>query len=312
MFLLCSLDCKTVCIFAYSSTREQSNKRSGTTLKTESKRPLCHALPISLLILRKKTDCFTVYMFFKVFRSLYIHVCFYHPKRGLPTARKAGVQVLDSGFSTVDSGFQVLGSWLFVVFQLLAGFRIPWAGISDSKATILDPTNKNFAYSRSHKQKFPVFQIPQAKTSRITDPTNKNLPYYGSHKQKFSVFQIPQTKTSRIADPTNKNFLYCRSHKQKFPVFQIPQAKTSRIPDPTNKNLPYFRSHKQKFPVFQIPLSKFSLISDPTNKTPVFPIPKAKISRIVESGVPCMLRERECTAVIWFISILFFIYSCLW
>ena len=30
------LDCKTVRIFAYSSTREQSNKRSGTQLKTES------------------------------------------------------------------------------------------------------------------------------------------------------------------------------------------------------------------------------------------------------------------------------------
>ena len=31
-----SLDCKTVRIFAYSSKREQSNKRSGTRLKTES------------------------------------------------------------------------------------------------------------------------------------------------------------------------------------------------------------------------------------------------------------------------------------
>ena len=69
---------KTVRIFAYSSTREQSNKRSGTRLKTESQtgerrygrvrlarfarvRLLRHALPISLLILRKKTDCFAVY-----------------------------------------------------------------------------------------------------------------------------------------------------------------------------------------------------------------------------------------------------------
>ena len=34
-----SLDCKTVRICAYSSTREQSNKRSGTRLKTESTRP---------------------------------------------------------------------------------------------------------------------------------------------------------------------------------------------------------------------------------------------------------------------------------
>ena len=30
------VDCKTVRIFAYSSTRERSNKRSGTRLKTES------------------------------------------------------------------------------------------------------------------------------------------------------------------------------------------------------------------------------------------------------------------------------------
>ena len=30
------LDCKTVRIFAYSSTREQSDKRSGMKLKTES------------------------------------------------------------------------------------------------------------------------------------------------------------------------------------------------------------------------------------------------------------------------------------
>ena len=30
------VDCKTVRIFAYSSTREQSNKRSATKLKTES------------------------------------------------------------------------------------------------------------------------------------------------------------------------------------------------------------------------------------------------------------------------------------
>ena len=57
------LDCKTVRILAYSSTREQSNKRFGTRLKTERRvtlarfvrvRLLRHALPISLLILRKK------------------------------------------------------------------------------------------------------------------------------------------------------------------------------------------------------------------------------------------------------------------
>ena len=72
------LDCKTVRIFAYSSTREQSNKRSGTRLKMESEtekrrygrvrlarfarvRLLRHALPIFLLILRKKNDCIAVY-----------------------------------------------------------------------------------------------------------------------------------------------------------------------------------------------------------------------------------------------------------
>ena len=30
------LDCKTVRIFAYSSTREESNQRSGARLKTEN------------------------------------------------------------------------------------------------------------------------------------------------------------------------------------------------------------------------------------------------------------------------------------
>ena len=47
-------------------TAKQSNKRSGTRLKTESEtgeRLLRHALPISLLILRKKNDCFAVYFY---------------------------------------------------------------------------------------------------------------------------------------------------------------------------------------------------------------------------------------------------------
>ena len=78
-FFLVSVDYKTVRIFAYSSTHEQSNKRSGTRLKTESEtrerrffflsphmpygrvrlarfariRLFHHALLISLLILRK-------------------------------------------------------------------------------------------------------------------------------------------------------------------------------------------------------------------------------------------------------------------
>ena len=73
-----ALDDKTVHIFAYSSTREQSNKRSGTRLKTESEtgesrlfffslsshahracearaRLLRHVLPISLLTVLRKT-----------------------------------------------------------------------------------------------------------------------------------------------------------------------------------------------------------------------------------------------------------------
>ena len=67
-----SIDCKTVRIFAYSNTPEQLNKRSGTRVKTGSKtgerrygrerlarfarvRLLRHALPLSLLVLRKKT-----------------------------------------------------------------------------------------------------------------------------------------------------------------------------------------------------------------------------------------------------------------
>ena len=64
---------RTVRIFAYSGTREQSNKRFGTRLKTKSETgerrygqaklarfarvgPLRHALPIL-----RKTDCFAVY-----------------------------------------------------------------------------------------------------------------------------------------------------------------------------------------------------------------------------------------------------------
>ena len=68
------LDCKKVRIFAYSSKREQSSKRSGTGMKTESEtgerlffsrltrfarvRLLRHALPISWVILRKKPRLF--------------------------------------------------------------------------------------------------------------------------------------------------------------------------------------------------------------------------------------------------------------
>ena len=48
------LDCKTVRIFAYSSTREQSNKRCVRLARFARIRLLRHALPISLLTLRKK------------------------------------------------------------------------------------------------------------------------------------------------------------------------------------------------------------------------------------------------------------------
>ena len=59
--LLNKIDCKTVRISAYSSTREQSNKRCGTRLNGRVRlarfahiRVVRHVLPISLLILRKK------------------------------------------------------------------------------------------------------------------------------------------------------------------------------------------------------------------------------------------------------------------
>ena len=51
------LDCKTVRIFAYSSTREQSNKRSRMRLKTESETPLFTDFFTDF---EKKTDCFAV------------------------------------------------------------------------------------------------------------------------------------------------------------------------------------------------------------------------------------------------------------
>ena len=57
------VDCKTVRIFVYSSTRERSNKGPGTRLKTESEtgEGLArerHPLPISLLFLRGKNRLF--------------------------------------------------------------------------------------------------------------------------------------------------------------------------------------------------------------------------------------------------------------
>ena len=68
------INCKTVRIFAYASSHEQSNKRSGARLKTESETLASHGLRVrrarfarlrlsrySLPILRKKADCFAVY-----------------------------------------------------------------------------------------------------------------------------------------------------------------------------------------------------------------------------------------------------------
>ena len=90
------VDCKTVRIFAYSRTREQSNKRSGTRLKTESERLerfarmrlLRHALAISLLILRKKPT---------VLQSI-VKVARYHFLQINCSAARA------SGFSRVEGG----------------------------------------------------------------------------------------------------------------------------------------------------------------------------------------------------------------
>ena len=67
------VDCKTVRIFAYSSKREQSNKRSGTRLKTESetgerqfffpraRKTRTPRFTDFFTDFEKKTDCFAVY-----------------------------------------------------------------------------------------------------------------------------------------------------------------------------------------------------------------------------------------------------------
>ena len=87
------IDCKTVRIFACSSTRNQSNIRSETRLKTESEtgerrvrlassarvKLLRHALPIFLLISRKKPTALQS-TFIIAFWLLLINVtvsCFY-------------------------------------------------------------------------------------------------------------------------------------------------------------------------------------------------------------------------------------------
>ena len=77
-FVSVYIDCKTVRIFAYSSKREQSNERSGTRLKTPV-RLLHHALPISLLILRKKPTVLqsTVYTISVVLHVALVYNYFY-------------------------------------------------------------------------------------------------------------------------------------------------------------------------------------------------------------------------------------------
>ena len=61
--------------------------------------------------------------------------------------------VLDSGFHAVDSGFQELCRWnMDSAFQLLEGFRIPWAAIRMAKPRIPDYTSKNFPDFGFHKQ----------------------------------------------------------------------------------------------------------------------------------------------------------------
>ena len=59
------LDCKTVPIFAYSSTREQPNKMSGMRLKTESqtlraRKTLTPRFTEFFTDFEKKPDCFAV------------------------------------------------------------------------------------------------------------------------------------------------------------------------------------------------------------------------------------------------------------
>ena len=82
LVMMTKVDCKTVRIFAYSSTREQSNKRSGTRLKTESetwgetlfflsphtparalrtRKTLTARFTDFFTDFEKKTDCFAVY-----------------------------------------------------------------------------------------------------------------------------------------------------------------------------------------------------------------------------------------------------------
>ena len=59
--IVSGIDCKTVRIFAYSSTLEKSNKRSGTRLKTESEtgETLTPRSTNFFTDFEKKNDCFS-------------------------------------------------------------------------------------------------------------------------------------------------------------------------------------------------------------------------------------------------------------
>ena len=75
-----SLDCKTVRLFAYSNTHEQSNKRSGMRVKTESETGERHARKTLtprftdfFTDVEKETDCFAVYQKLHItFKSLLV------------------------------------------------------------------------------------------------------------------------------------------------------------------------------------------------------------------------------------------------
>ena len=63
---VCLVDCKTVRIFAYSSTRVQSNKRSGTRAcearALRARKTLTSRFTDFFTDFEKKTDCFAVYL----------------------------------------------------------------------------------------------------------------------------------------------------------------------------------------------------------------------------------------------------------
>ena len=86
---------------------------------------------------------------------------------------------------SVEPGFRTL---------IVSGIPDSLSCTPDSKAKDSDSKSKNFPDSGFHKQKFPGFQIPQVKISRIPDFTSKNFPHSGFLKQTFPGFQISRAK----------------------------------------------------------------------------------------------------------------------